>query len=201
MELVELDQWWAHVNAVMNWFHKMWGNSWLAEGLLASQGLLYVLVWYYHCPIVVNIEIGKRCFNQGLASASVWMLRREYFFPYQNWSPNYPAGWREAILTMLHWPQKFYPRRGHDDLTLAALSIGKEPYSQCTGDWVVPRTCLIWCRKLVPATGFDPRASCSTDYAGLADKTLNIRYTETIRYTSSNNPKVAYAVHTLNNCH
>jgi hypothetical protein len=43
--------------------------------------------------------------------------------------------------------------------------------------------------------------SHSTDYAGPANKTLKMRYTEHIRYTRSNNPIVAYAEHILNNCH
>jgi len=52
--------------------------------------------------------------------------------------------------------------------------------------------------------GFNPHtlqsvASRYTRYAGPANKTLKIRYTEHIRYTRSNNPTVAYAVHILNN--
>ena len=46
-----------------------------------------------------------------------------------------------------------------------------------------------------------PVASHYTHCAGLAHKTLKIRYYEHIRYTRFNNAKVAYAVHILNNGH
>jgi len=52
--------------------------------------------------------------------------------------------------------------------------------------------------------GFNPSTlqsvgSCYTQYTGLANKTLKIRYTEHIRYTRSNYLQVVYAVHTLLN--
>jgi hypothetical protein len=58
----------------------------------------------------------------------------------------------------------------------------------------------------VPTTGFNPSnlqsaGSRYTQYTGLANKTLKIRYTEHIRYTRSNYLQVAHAVHALNNCH
>jgi hypothetical protein len=31
-----------------------------------------------------------------------------------------------------HWPPKFYPRTGHEDLALAALSMGKKRNSHCS---------------------------------------------------------------------
>jgi hypothetical protein len=46
-----------------------------------------------------------------------------------------------------------------------------------------------------------PIASHYTHYAVLAHKTSIKRYTEHTSYTRSNNTQVAYAVHTLNNCH
>ena len=47
-----------------------------------------------------------------------------------------------------------------------------------------PRTCLVWCRKSSAYNEIQ-----SPDYAGLADKTLKIRYTKHIRYTRSHNQK------------
>jgi len=39
------------------------------------------------------------------------------------------------------------------------------------------------------------------NWAGYTHNTKKKRYDELISYTTSNNPQVAYAVHTLKNCH
>jgi hypothetical protein len=46
-----------------------------------------------------------------------------------------------------------------------------------------------------------PIASLYTHYAVPAHKTFKTRYIAHISYTTSYNPHVAYAIHTLNNCH
>ena len=43
--------------------------------------------------------------------------------------------------------------------------------------------------------------NCDKLYNEQTDETLKIRYAEFIRYTRSNNPQLAYAIHVLNNGH
>jgi len=121
--------------------------------------------------------------------------------------PNHSSRlWNRCYTDHVTSVPEFHPRTGHEGWpwSLYPLDRNLVPTVQETG-W---DPVLFWSRAeiLLPKTGFNPHthqsvASHYTRYADLTNKTLKMRYTEHIRYTRSNNPTVAYAVHILNNCH
>ena len=86
-------------------------------------------------------------------------LEEKIFVPTRIWSLDYPAGRRESTLTMLHWPPKFYPRTGHEDLALAALSNGeKNPFPTVQETGWAPGTVLFDAEYPMPTMGFKPQS-------------------------------------------
>jgi hypothetical protein len=136
--------------------------------------------------------VGPRCW-----SGRFWR-KEKAFAPTRIWIPNHPDGGIDAIYTnhVTSVPE-FHPRTGHEGWPWSLYPLDRKlvPTVQETG-WA---PVLFWsgAGNLVPITGFNPQtlqsvASRYTHYAGTANKTLIINYTEHIRCTGSKNPQVAY---------
>jgi hypothetical protein len=143
----------------------------------------------------------------GWARVPVWAFWRseKSFVPTRISTPDHPDSGIDAILTTLPQPQNFTKEQAMKAQPWQPYPLERNliPTIQETG-WA-PGPIWSGAINLVPRMGFNPQTLQSvarryTRYAGLADKTLKIRYTEHIRHTRSNHPQVACAVglHVMN---